>query len=340
MVAHLRVVFLLLSLALLPAASAHDLVEASELETLFLVDELSDVVTSLPGYGFDLGEFYVGEAHVPGIGDGLYVRTLLYATEPGPSGHAASVVFEFGFDEEAVTRTLSTQDGQAFTSDFDALVIVPGSTVDVTRAFLAFGSAGVQQGQNLTSLRVRSVVDGEDRDVAPGGFMAPGPAGAAGDVPDPSQESRQVVQEYPLVGPTRYIRGQAVLVEPGKVEIRIQSLLKEGAQHVMPGPMPAGANLTLQGHVGSLAPGANTTMTLQVGPDVVGAFSLNITTDLGGRMPVLVHGDARQFEVSANDGEAVAWEQPQPKESPAASVWLLPLLAGLALAARRHRRVG
>src|SRR6185295_18043927 len=62
---------------LVPAAQAHGLVNAGELETLVVQDEASDAMTE-GQLGYDLLQLYVGEAWVAGVGDGLYVHTVLY----------------------------------------------------------------------------------------------------------------------------------------------------------------------------------------------------------------------------------------------------------------------
>jgi len=102
----LRSALTLLALMILvvPFAAAHSLVEASELETLFVKDELSDTVTATPGMGYDLGEFYIGEAYQPGLGDGFYVHTTLFSTKDAPTQGPIEVAFAFTIVGERVAR--------------------------------------------------------------------------------------------------------------------------------------------------------------------------------------------------------------------------------------------
>src|ERR1041385_4293096 len=127
-------------LVLLPGpATAHGAVNAREVEVLVLQDEKSDLQTSLSGY--DLGDFYVGEAWFGGYGDGIYFHTLLFGSFPGsPPGKEFKVVFTLVPDSGApIVRTLKTPDGTNFVSDFTFLESKPAAgEVDIDRAFIAF----------------------------------------------------------------------------------------------------------------------------------------------------------------------------------------------------------
>lgn len=321
--------------ALVPPAQAHGLVNAGELETLLVQDEASDVVTGL-GLGYDLVQLYVGEAHMPGLGDGFYVHTVLYGgtgDRPAVDG-TMEVRFDFEFDDGTFTRTLSTTDGQTFTSDFDQLTVVPGDgEVEVQRAFVAYPK-GFGPGSVLTSLRAISMVNGEPRDVAPGGVFLPGARTevAMGD-------SSQVVQSYTLKGPVGYLRQVEVvpmLDSPGDFLVTAWTGLKSGSQHIVIAAEPAnGWTATIDGAGGDTPPDGAQYFGVHLEPGE-GPYMFDLYTDIGGHVKLTAEQTEEGLRLAAPESAAV---QPAPavKGSPS-PLWLA--LAGLALAllARKAQR--
>lgn len=328
------VVLLLAVLALMagmPAAQGHGLVNAGELETLIVQDEASDAMTGFD-LGFDLVQLYVGEAHVPGLGDGLYVHTVLYggAGERPALDGPLSVGFEFGFGERTVERTLYLQDG-AFQGDFDHIDAEAGDgEAEVQRAFLVYPD-GVGPGTALTSLRATSYVGQEARDVAPGGILLPG---AQAEVV--MGESAQVVESYTLRGPAGYLAQVEVIAmadAPGEFLVTAWSGLKQGSQHIVLAAEPRdGWTAAIEGG-GEAKPGESESFTVRLTPGQ-GAYAFDLYTDVGGHATFTAEQAADGLRV-ATDGSAAVQPAPAAKESPA-PLWLA--LGGLALAALLGRK--
>jgi hypothetical protein len=287
--------------AALPVGSAHGLVNAGELETLIVQDEASDVMTE-GKFGYDLLQLYVGEAYLPGLGDGLYVHTVLYGgagARPALDG-PMTVRFTFDTDHGPFTRTITTADGTKFGSDFDSLAVQPGSgEVEVQRAFVRY-PAGVGPGTVLKSLKAESLVGKELRDVAPGGFFLPG--GAPAEVP--MGASRQVVDSYTLKGPVGYLTA-AVRPTAGGFLLDAHNALKKGDEHIMLGLPEDLHGWTVQhSGGGEVKAGASTTFTLQLTPGD-GPLSLDLLSDIGGRIPVLVQQSGSGLQVTAGSEHAM-----------------------------------
>lgn len=281
-------------LAAVPAALAHDPLEAAELETQVLEDEADDsfYVTG----GFDVWQLFVGEAHVPEIGagpagDGLYFRTSLFGDFAGRPANVKEYRVTFTFETPAgsVTRYLATTDGTTFDTDFDALLVEPeDDQVVVQRAFVSYASAGVAPGDAVGAFLVESLVDGEVRDRAPGGILVPGTGGRV-EVP---MESKVLEESVTLTGPGRYVRVTPNDMGGGAYSVSVASALKEGGQHVhLEAPRVPGWTLTLEGeNGGNLKPGDTKVIRFRLdasGEGEVAPATLDVTTDLGGRSSVI-----------------------------------------------------
>jgi hypothetical protein len=337
-------------------AAAHATVNARELEVLVLRDEKSDVQTSLSGY--DLGDFFLAEAWMPGLGDGFYIHTILFGGFPGkPPGKEFKVEFTMTPTEGApVKRFLSTTDGAKFSTDFDLLQAkVEGDQVEVGRAFVSFASSGLHAGSTIKSFLVRSLVDDELRDQAPGGIYL---AGTGGRVEIPAQgSSSQVVPSFSLAGPRKYATASfGHGAADGQWRVTIRSLLTKGAQHVhlevpewsSDAPADAGWKFGIEGESGGevAANGAKTiSFTLVPHPDGSGRVAprlLNVTTDLGGRLGFQIRptpeGVAFVPQGTANDWGPVALAK---SGAPAAGFGVPVFCAGLAAVLfLARRRVG
>ena len=331
----LALLSLLSFLALAPAAEAHGLVNAGELETLIVEDEASDVVTGLD-LGFDLVQLYVGEAHVPGVGDGFYVHTILYGGAgdrpalDGPMG----VRFEFGFGEQGFARLLESEDGQTFTSDFDALTVIPGDgEVEVQRAFVAYPK-GFGPGSVLTSLRAISLVNDEPRDVAPGGVFLPG---ARTEVE--MGDSAQVVESYTLKGPVGYLSQVEVIAMTdggGEFLVTAWTGLKTGSQHIMMTAEPSnGWTAHVEGPGGETTPGENQIFSVHLTPGE-GPYTFDLYTDIGGHVQLTAEQTEEGVRLATPESAAV---QPAAgeRESPAPA-WLALGALALVLLARKAQR--
>lgn len=316
----------LAALTFLPAAvHGHGPVNAIEVETLVVADELSDLFYTTGGY--DLGELYLGEAYVEGLGDGVYIHTVLwgdYGVER--LGSPWSVLFTLGNADGTVERTLTTSDGATFTSDFDALTFVlEGSDVEVQRAFIAYAGTPWTRGTELTQFAAVSYVGDEARDAAPGGVFVPGSMGL---VEAPMGNSEQVAASYPLVGPTKYAKAEVKMTEAGVV-LHVASLLKQGDQHIV---IDAGSS-SLEGElVFELKANEERALPLRA---AVG--QLDVRTDLGGRVVIDIQSADAGLIAQHEDGTRVVLSQSAPDQEASLNVVGL-LVAALVVAVVARRR--
>jgi len=342
---------LLLALLCLASAAvpvpvlAHNTYEASELETHVVNDEGTDVLESYGGY--DIQDLFVGFAHDAttgsgAAGDGLYVRLELYGnrTESQVPQLAAnwSVTVAMAVAGNLTVRSVWTTDGATFRSDFDSLAVATEERdTHVQRAFLSYANLGIAAGSEASILRIESRVDGDLRDVAPGGIPVPGTNGAQ-EYPDPTSiEGKGIlVESFPLSAPSNYVQVTPVATAPGDYTITVKSALQKGAQHVFVDAIDEGT-YELFGNT-SAALDANGTMTFRlvlVPGRLDGAAHLDIRTDVGGRTPLVLTADGLQVEGGAF---APAMAPPEPESSPPAGLLLALGVLGLAgLVARRHK---
>jgi hypothetical protein len=335
-------------LALLAAfpAGAHGTFEASELELHILDDEGSDAIE--PYGGFDIQDLFVGFAHDPDVGagaagDGVYIRLELYGlmanSAPVP-GQEWTVTVTMQTPDGPLSRTLSTVDGTTFTSDFDSLLYEIDDaerTTHVQRAFIAYATSGLNPGDLVGPFLVESRVNGDLRDLAPGGIPLPGTNGAAM-YPDPTQIDGEgaLVDTVTLVGPELYVKVAAV-ASPGGFDVIVTSALGQGAQHVFVQPVETtGWTYELKGT--TTAPlEANGTLNFTVfaqSTNATGPLRLEVQTDVGGRADLWIAPDGTLY---GPGNLTVAAGAEAPRESPAFG-WATPLLL-VAVALLRRRAV-
>ena len=318
----LRAIAVLAILAILPAVAAHGTIEASELEIELLSDELDEVTAMTAGY--DIGQVFLGEAHVPQVGagaagDGLYFRASLAGR--APPGEAAHITFGFDAPSGRVERTITVSGGEA-TSDFDLLVAELGDeTLLIERAFVSLASAGVAPGDVLSGFRVVSTAGSQEVDVAPG-------TRSVGPLSVPVGESVVVSESAPVTGPVRYLDVKADL-DGDLLRIFATSLLTKGSQHIDL-ELRENAPVQPQGET-SVSVGPNETAEFVV--RLLGDSSFDITTDVGGRTGLVAEAEAVRDErgnlLAEARGSSPASEVPLP-------AWLALAAILLAVAARRR----
>ncbi len=325
-------------------AQAHGTFEASELEIHVHDDEGSDVIESYGG--FDIQDLFIGFANDPNVGvgsagDGFYVRLELYGlmdnSPPAPQEWSVSVTMET--PAGPLARTLSTTDGRTFTSDYDSLLFEIDDaerTTHVQRAFIAYASAGLAPGDAVGPFLVESRVDGDLRDVSPGGIPVPGTNGAA-EYPDPTQIDGEgaLVASVALVGPEIYVEVAAVSVEHGMFDVTVTSALAKGAQHVFVSPVETtGWTYNLTGiTTASLEPNGTLAFTFTAEPTTATApLHLEVETDIGGRADLWLSMDGT---LTGPGNLTVASAPEVPRESPAFG-WAAPLLLVAVAVARRR----
>ncbi|HLE47801.1 MAG TPA: hypothetical protein VI818_05840 [Candidatus Thermoplasmatota archaeon] len=334
---------LAIALFLLPVVSAHTALKPKENEVHILSDFADDVSYEVGSW--DLWNIYVGEASVPGLGDGFYFHTILFGDYarrlPGETEFKAK--FTFQAPGGPVTRSLSTKDGNTLTGDFDALDFKKVATdFEVVRAFVSYAKAGLAQGMELKGWKVETYVDADLRDVAPGGYFMPKSGGKA----EKPETSTIKAPSYTLAGAGAYFSVKTSPAKDGQVALAVQNLFKDTAQLVkLDVPSSASWEIKAVGESAVQLPGGKASV-LQVQltpkPDasgLVAPVAFNLTSDLGGRVGLVAH--------VANGAPAVGAEGIQvasaklasaPAESPGvggAWVVLAVLAVGVALARRK-----
>lgn len=329
---------LIVLLALVPSAAAHEAVEANELEIEILQDEGSDAMETTGGW--DVTYAFLGEAHDPDLGfgaegDALYFRAELYGDPAAAPPNAApyKATFTFTTENGPVQRSIETSDGKTFKTDFDKLVAnTTDGVTHVQRALILLDAAGVKAGSEVKGFQIETFAAGELRDRAPGGTFVPLVQGVI-EVPS---ESKIVTPNATLSGPTRYASLVVTKTGADAYELRATSLLKKGDQHIMlvEGDMTNWQILTHGPTSGSVKPGEDVVFSIQVTPPAgapPGPAPLQILTDVGGRVGLNLTAQG----LAAEGGEVVDASTPDTKGVPA------PLLAvpiALAIAAALARR--
>ncbi len=326
-------------------ASAHSVFEANELEIHVINDEGTDAIE--PYGGYDITEVFVGFAHDASVGqdaagDGFYVRLELYGDRNEafvPALDAEwSVAVTFEMDGAPFTRSLRTTDGTTFAGDFDSLLVqVEGRDTHILRAFVAYEKLGVAPGQILKVTQVESRVDGDLRDVAPGGIPVPGTNGAAM-YPDATAIPGRgiLVESITLVAPDGYVRIRLQAPAEGVYEITVQSALAKGGQHIFIRPAATeGWTYAVNGtSAGEVAANGTLTFRLEATPSgATDALRMNILTDVGGRSQLILDVDGT---ISAPGGVSAKPTPQTPVESPAGG--LIAVSFGLLLGAGILRR--
>lgn len=330
----------LMFLAFVPMASAHGPINAKEVEVLVVVDELSD--HSYYTGGYDLGDVYLGQAFVPGIGDGFYVHTLLYGTwDSAIPGDTYEVAFRFTLaDGTVVERIASTVDGDTFESDFDELTMESGADQDeVVRGFIAFDDT-IGPGDSIASIVVESLVQGDLRDRAPGGVFVPGSQGMAEVPVEAFGESAQVVKSFELTGPTQYFTVEP-MASAGGFTLSVSTLLRGGDQHIMVELPDASTGWSLHGpEVLSAEVKANGTISFPFTVMQLGSQNgtLRLTSDIGGRVDYTLaqHEGMVDLRPDAPPSEAAMVNLSTPKQE-APGLGLVAVLGALALTLLRRR---
>lgn len=317
----------------LPLGAAHGTAEANELEVEILRDEANEFNDARGGY--DVTQVFIGEAHDHTLahgadGDTVYWRAELYGAPGGESPLSSGewrAVFTFEGPAGPVVRSIRTTDGKSFQTDFDKLIAnASEGALHVERAMILLSSVGLAPGSELKQFRVETFVGNELRDRAPGGMPIGGPV----EVPT---ESRSLADAYALTGPTRYASAR---IEPATegARLHVTSLLTKGSQHI---------HLHLPADVGSpdptsvsVAPNGEATFLLRLPEELVEPLAFDLTTDVGGRITLVLDGAGLRAEGAPPATKNLPEEDGRPVPGP--PVALLVLVATLAAVTLARRR--
>lgn len=336
--------------ALAPGVVGHGAPNPLEIETYVLLDEAEDAFLFVPGY--DLFDLYAREAHWGGheldgdFTDGLIFRFTLY----GGFSHvdtADTQTIELGFTGPAgpASFTLTTTDDETWEGTMEIVEIE--SEYDTRydwfhkiQAIVPYSAFNATVGDNITDIWMKSYVDDELVDVAPGPYYVPG-SGGMGEVSH--AKSERFVDELPLTGPLGYTN-TTVSGENGTAVFTIQNPMQGQGQHlhleIPPGqgwdigePLMENPNLPA---------GNNTTIRLPAAPQpgIGTPLLVYIATDVGGREPVYLGITEDGTFNGAADPDTVTMSiiPDEIEESPAPALLAVALAGLVGLAGLRRGR--
>jgi hypothetical protein len=290
----MRCLFLILAAVLAaPAVAAHGDLEINELETLAIRD-FEGMEDSFPYEGFEIWDVYVGEGYNQTLdGDGVYFKVNFAGdgTQRPAGGDAWTIGIQFNVGDESFEREL-THDGTTITSTFESLqwTIADGNVLQI-KAWVPVENG---TGKSVTEVVVVSSVDGEPRDMAPGGVYAPGsgselPVTAPGTPVFPPMGEGRIVTEVPLTGAAKFLNVSIVAKDEATFTVTVTNPLKEQGQHVILDASPSAPwDFSASSAVAMLDGGASTTFDLTIRANATSgmradAFPIDIISDIGGR---------------------------------------------------------
>ncbi|MEA3166527.1 MAG: hypothetical protein QOJ26_1399, partial [Thermoplasmata archaeon] len=198
---------------------------------------------------------------------------------------------------------------------------------ELHRAFIAYAGTDLKRGAVITKVSATTYVGDEARDIAPGGILVPASQGMA---EVPMGASSQVIDSYPLVGPTRYASARIERTPTG-LTVNVTSLLKQGDQHIH--LRGTGLRLAEDAPFELKANG-----TRQVGVEILGPGELIVSTDIGGRSTIRIAETEEGLTVLHDDGSTLVLASEDSSQDAPGLPFLGALAAlGAVLALRRGR---
>lgn len=338
---------LLASFALLATpASAHGDLTIHELETLAIRD-FEGQEDSFPWEGFEIWDVYVGDGYnFLQDSDGVYFKVNFAGDgTQRPTGSAAwTINIQFKVGEQSIEREI-VHDGAAVTTTFEALewTIADGNVFQIK----AWTPVPDWQGKAVRDIVITSSVDGEPRDVAPGGIFVPA-VGAEVPVEGPATPifpalgEGRVVDQVELTGPAKFIEVAVVPNGGGVFEFTVKNPLSQQGQHVhFREPSPGAWTMSATSVGGAeLEGGASKTFTVALNvaatSGTVEPLTLDLYSDIGGRQLYYAYLDQGEIRVVDDAALATAANIEAAKESP--GLGFLGLVATVAAAILIVRR--
>lgn len=332
-------VSLLLILATQAAApvAAHPITTPLPVEHFLLDDEAEDAFLVIDGY--DLYDLYVRETHWPEHGDGITFRFTMLGGFAANS-MADEMQIELGLETPSGpwSARLVTQDDQEWTATGATLVDVEVEPdiygyVAKLQVFVPYQELGVEIGDTLSGAWMRSLVDDEVVDIAPGGvYLIPG---SPVEIPT---ESHRVTDAFDLQGPRGYFDTE-IVPRTGGFNIEVKNLFAEDGQHVHLHPDEATAwNYDVRPLMANLDPGANVTVLFEVTESGSKPLPLHLMSDHGGHETWYLHATPDGLLASENATLPQADIANPVEEAPGAAVLALLFIALAWTWSRRQNR--
>lgn len=337
---------LLASLVLLAVpASGHGNLTIHELETLAIRD-FEGQEDSFAWEGFEIWDVYVGDGYnFLQDAEGVYVKANFAGdgTQRPMQGSTWTLGIQFKVGEQTIEREI-THDGATVTTTFEALewTVADGNVFQIN----AWTPVADWQGKAVRDIVIVSLVDGEARDIAPGGVFVPA-VGAEVPVEGPATPvfpalgEGRIVDAVELTGPAKFMDIAVTPKGQGVFEFAVTNPLAQQGQHVhFREPTEPGAWTIEASSSGfELEGGAAATLTVKFNatttPGVVEPLAFDLYSDIGGRHRYYAYLD--QGEVRLVDDPALATTATIEAATESPGTGLLGLLVTIvvALAARR-----
>lgn len=339
----LTAILLIAAALLLPTAAAHGALELNEFDT-YAISDFEGQEESFPHEGFEIWDIYAGDGYFSANEThGVYFKGNFAGDGTiRPSGSAEwTLTFTFDVGGTSYERTI-VHDGTDVSTDFEQLEHqVADGNVFQMHAWVPIPS---WEGETISNLVVLSAVDGDPRDIAPGGIYDPAtgqevPVSAPPTPVFPAMGEGRIVEAVELTGSAKFLDVQATPTTTGAT-VTVNNTLASQGQHFMLQLKDAG-NWTVEGapHTESIDGGMSTSIDLVLTPPATGTVEplrLDFMTDIGGLQSWFAY--VHDGEVRLVDNEAMAHSyEPEIAGQDAPGLAPMGLIVALALLALRRR---
>ncbi len=333
------IALLAMSALMVPSVTAHGALELNEFDT-YAISDFEGQEDSFPWEGFEIWDIYAGDGYLAAEDShGVYFKGNFAGDGTlRPSGSQEwTLRFNFDVAGESFERTI-VHDGVDVTSDFEMLEwqIADGNVFQVN----AWVPVNESEGAAIENLFVLSSVDGDPRDIAPGGIYSPEtgeevPVAAPESGVFPAMGEGRIVETVPLTGSEKFL-DVALEQEGTAFTFTVTNPLLDQGQHFS--ARAVASNWTVAGIPAptSIDGGGSTefTLTLVAPADgLVEPLQVDLLSDIGGRESWFIYVDETGVRAVDNADQATPYTMVAEQEAPGFPVLLL--LAALFLARRR-----
>ncbi len=336
----------LMLVAFLPNAAAHGGLTLNEFDT-YAISDFEGQEDSFPWEGFEIWDIYAGDGYSQAFAShGVYFKAN-FAGDGSlrPTGSQSwDLQFTYNVGDQDYVRNIS-HDGTDIVTDFEEFEwqIADGNVLQVR----AWAPVDEWQGLSITDLVVVSSVDGDRRDIAPGGIYDPAtgqevPVNAPPTPVFPEIGEGRIVDAVPLTGAAKFLNVTILPEGDGWFNFTIKNPLAAQGQHFMVDAL-AGPGWTVAGapNAMSLDGAGEVSFSMRFTPHrdatVIEPMRFNLLTDVGGLQPYYAFVGAAGDVLVTNDAAAAtpaSIEEPE-VETPGLGLVSIGLVA-LALAARKR----
>jgi hypothetical protein len=330
---------------LVPAASAHGGLTLNEFD-VYAIGDFEGHEDSFEWEGFEIWDVYAGDGYsMQNESHGVYFKVNLAGdgTKRPSGGETWDIQFTYKVGGTEYTRIIS-HDGTEVTTDFEELEwqIADGNVFQVR----AWAPVPAWVDLTISDLVLLSSVDGEPRDIAPGGIYDPAtgqeiPVNAPPSAVFPEVGEGRIVDVVTLTGSAKFLEVSVMPEADGWFAFNVTNPLAEQGQHFMVQATPgAGWNVNGAPNPESVDGAKSTNFRMQFTVDedatIVEPMRFDLMTDIGGLQSWYAFLGANGVEVVNDESMATAGSIEQPaQDTPGLPlVWIG--LVMVAFAARRR----